>query len=92
MELKLADLLTVPGAAVVIGILVQLLKRYVAEQSVPILAILGGVAIALLATLALGQREVMALGNAALTGFLGGSAAVGFYELQKPLGLLGKKS
>lgn len=91
--LGLAELLTTGGIAVVVTILVQLLKGgVVAERAIPWLAVALGMAIAVAAAAALGQRAAADLGNAALTGFLGGAAAIGLYQLQRPIGLLGPRA
>jgi hypothetical protein len=82
MELTLNDLLTVAGVAVVTGLLVQVLKRWIAEDLIPVLALVVGIALAVAASVALGLVGAENLGNAVLTGLLGGSAAIGLYETQ----------
>lgn len=89
--LSLTDLQTVAGVAVVLTILTQLAKSYVPERLIPATAVVAGIALSVLATLALGSGSAEAIGNAALTGLLGGASAIGIYQVQKPLSILPPK-
>ncbi len=82
MELTLNDLLTVSGLAVVVTIITQLVKGFVDERWVPLLAVAVGIVLAVVASVALGLYGVAAVAQAALTGLLGGAAAIGIYEVQ----------
>jgi predicted RND superfamily exporter protein len=82
VELSLNDLLTVAGVAVVVAILVQVLKQWLREDLVPLLALLLGMVLAVAASAALGMLTPEAIGNALLTGLLGGASAIGIYETQ----------
>jgi hypothetical protein len=82
VELTLNDLLTVTGLAVVVNVVVQLAKGLIEERWTPLFAVGVGVAVAVLATAALGQYGVQAVGQALLTGLLAGATAVGLYKLQ----------
>ncbi len=89
----LASLLTVGGVALIVTILMQVAKKWMSSSAVPgVAVILAGPAIALAASFALGQRNAQQLGQAVLTGFLGGAGAVSLSQVQKPSGLLGPKS
>ena len=81
MELTLNDLLTVGGLAIVVTIVTQLAKPFLAERWIPLFAVLVGVAVAVLATAALGRYGVEPVAQAILTGVLGGAAAIGLYEV-----------
>ena len=91
MDLTLTDVRTVAGAAAIVVILIQLLKRWVPEDLVPHAAVVVGVVISIAATLALGIGSGEQIGNAALIGLQAGALAVGLHQLQKPLGLLPPK-
>ncbi len=80
--MTLSDPLSVGGAAVVVTLLVQLLKPWVPEKLVPHTTALIGIVVVVAAAVVLGQTSAEQLGNAVLTGFLAGTAAVGLYELQ----------
>jgi len=86
--MNLTDLQTVAGVAVVVSILTQLVKPYLEEKAVPLVAIALGLVVGALATLALGLSGPADLGNALLTGLLGGASAIGLYQVQKPTGIL----
>lgn len=90
MDMQLTDLQTTAGLAVLVTILVQVGKRYIAEERVPLFALGLGVVLAVLATAALGNYGVQAVAQAILTGLLGGAAAIGLYEVA-PRGLLPTK-
>ncbi len=90
--MSLNDLQTVLGVSVVVMILVQLIKPYFEEDAIRLLAIGLGLVVGLLAAITLGQSSALDLGNAILTGFLGGASAIGLYQAQKPLGLLAPKA
>lgn len=87
----LNDLQTVAGVAILVAILVQLFKGLVEDRSVPLLAVIVGIVVGVLASIALGQSAPVDIGNAVLTGLLGGASAVGLYQVQKPIGLLRSK-
>ena len=80
-ELTLQSCLTVAGAAVVVAIIVQLVKQWVAERFVPLLAVAVGVGLVLGASAILGNTTAEQLGNGALTGLLAGASAIGIYDL-----------
>lgn len=90
MDMQLTDLQTTAGLAVVVAFLVQIGKRYIAEDRVPLFALGLGVALAVLATAALGNYGVPAVAQAILTGLLGGAASIGLYAVA-PRGLLPAK-
>lgn len=89
--MTLGDLLTIGGGAIVVAVIVQLIKPFVAERLVPLAAVGIGILLAVAASAILGQVTPEALGNAALAGLLAGASAVGIYNVQKPVGLLGPK-
>ena len=91
MEITLTDFQTVGGAVVVIAVLTQLLKGHLTKQATPLVAVLLGIVVVVAAELALGHSEPEAIGNAVLRGLLAGAAAVGLYDVQKPVGLLRSK-
>lgn len=78
--MQINDILTVGGAAVVVVPLVQVLKAYVAERYVPLLALVVGIVVVVAAALA--HIYAQDLGNAVLTGILAGLAAQGLYKVQ----------
>lgn len=87
----LNDLMSITGAAVVIAVVVNICKRWIADDFVPLFSVGVGMVLVVLASLALGNWGAEAVGNALLTGFLAGAAAVGLYDLQKPLRVLTSK-
>ena len=92
VELTLADLLTVGGLSLLVTILVQLAKPYLPEKQIPLFSIAVGVLVAVVTSLALGRVGAEPVGQAILTGVLGGAAAIGIYQLQQPTGLLKPKA
>jgi hypothetical protein len=90
--LRLEDLLTVAGIAVLTALFTQLAKGKIAHDWVPHAAVLFGVLAAVAAALAIGAPATTTLGawlgNAVLTGVMGGAGAVFIYEAQKPAGIL----
>ena len=92
MDMQLSELQTVAGLMVVVTILVNVFKRYVSEDRVPLLALGLGVAIAVLGAAALNQYGVQNVAQAILTGLLAGASAIGLYQVQKPVGLLPPKA
>jgi len=89
--ITIQSLLSVGISALVVNIVVQLVKQWLPEAYVRLFAILFGIVLVVAAALVLGQRTAADLGNAVLTGFLGGSSAIGLYALQEPVHLLGSK-
>lgn len=84
--MHVADLLTVGGVAVVVTILVQVVKWALGQNYAdawarfgPLLALVAGVLIGGAAALYLGADPAEGL----LTGFLGGAASMGIYDLTK---------
>jgi len=81
VDMQLTDLLTVGGLALVVTIVVQLAKGFVAERFVPLFAVSAGIAVGVLVTYALGLLSVETVAQAILTGILAGAAAIGIYEV-----------
>src|ERR1700741_998494 len=90
-ELTLSGLVTIGGVAVLVAIVVQALKRALPSGAVPPVALVVGALVGLLASWALGRTAPAELGQAVLTGVVGGAVAVHLYELQKPIGILPQK-
>lgn len=92
MPLQLSDLLTLGGISAFTLLAVQLLKGYLPSRLVPVVAVVLGALVAVGASIFLGQTTGAQLGQAALTGLLGGFASSGIYELQKPIAVLPAKA
>jgi hypothetical protein len=81
--LTVADLLSLAGAAIVVAIIVELLKRTLAwspeftARFAPLAACVTGTVLSVLAAVWLSRDPV----QAALTGFLAGALAGGLYDL-----------
>ena len=91
MELQLSDLLSVTGVAALCVLLVQLLKRYLPEDKVPLFAVGLGMVVAVVAQLILGPVLLETIAQAVLTGFLGGAVSIGIYQVA-PRAVLPAKS
>jgi len=91
MELQLSDLLNVTGVAALCVLLVQILKRYLPEDKIPLLAVGLGITVAVLARCVLGPVSPETVAQAVLTGFLGGIGSIGVYEIT-PRAVLPAKS
>ncbi len=81
--LSIADLLTLVGAAIVVTILVELIKRTFAwsaqftDRFAPLASCISGVVLSVLAAIYLSGD----IAQAALTGFLAGALAAGLYDI-----------
>ena len=81
--LTVADLLTLVGAAIVVAVIVELVKRTFAwteqftDRFAPLVSCLAGILLSVLAAIWLGRDPV----QAALTGFLAGALAAGLYDV-----------
>lgn len=81
--LTVADLLTLVGAAIVVAIVVELVKRTFAwsaeftDRFAPLAACVAGTLLSVLAAIYLGADPV----QGALTGFLAGALAAGLYDV-----------
>ena len=92
MDMSLTDLQGAAGLAVIVLILVQVVKKWLPEDIIPLFALGLGVVISLLVSAALGVFTVPGLAQAVLTGLLGGASSIGLYQVQKPVGILGAKA
>jgi len=81
MTIQLSDLLNVTGVAALCVLLVQLLKQYLPEDKIPLLAVGLGIAVAVLARCVLGPVSPETMAQAVLTGFLGGVGSIGVYQI-----------
>lgn len=91
MDMTLSQLLTVGGVTAVVLVLIQAIKGRLPDDWEALIAIGLGIVLAVLASLAQGNYSVAAMAQAALTGLLGGAAAVGAYKAQVPAGILPSK-
>jgi len=79
-EINMASLLSVAGTALVVGVIIQIVKGWLVERFIPLASIAVGIALAVVASIVLGHTGAVQLGNAAITGLLGGAAASGIYD------------
>jgi uncharacterized membrane protein YvlD (DUF360 family) len=93
--MKTADLLTAGGAAIVVSIIVQVTKRWIPADVIPLYALAWGVFLVELGTVAValasGTLDPLLLVDGFLTGILAGASAIGIYDVQRPAGMLGPK-
>ncbi len=84
--MDLSTVVTLAGASVVVTILVQIVKAYLADdRAVRLAALALGVLVVVLAGLALGHATPEQLGTDVVTGILAGASAVGLYHVQDGL-------
>jgi hypothetical protein len=83
--LKVADLLTIPGAAFFTWLLVRVTKESVSSRWVPLYALGVGVLVTLGATFALGTMDRLTVATAVLIGVQAGALAVAGNEVAKGL-------
>ena len=81
--MDISTVATLAGASVVVAILVQVVKAYLADdRAVRLAALALGVVVVVLAGLALGHATPAQLGTDVVTGLLAGAASVGLYHVQ----------
>lgn len=85
MDPDLSYVTTVAGCAVVTSIIVEIAVRaagpgFNVDRFGPLLAVVVGIIVTVLATAALGLGTALAIGNAVLTGLLAGAAAMGIHD------------
>jgi hypothetical protein len=77
------ELVTLGFLAVIVSIIVQVTKKWIPEDIIPLFAIGVGMALALVVgILALSMRTPTQIAVLAFTGFLSGATAIGYYEAQ----------
>ncbi len=93
--LTVSDVLTVGGSTIVVGLLIEILKRAMAwsastvDRFGPLVAAVFGIVLVLAAAVSQGQTDYL---QAALTGFLGGLSAAGLSDIVGTLPVVGSGS